>query len=224
MNIQTQLPRAAGDIIYPESDGQPMAENTLQFESITTIKGGLDAVFLDQSDVFVAGDLFWYPVEGRPDIRTAPDVMVVFGRPKKHRGSYLQWLEEGIPPKVTFEVQSPGNRPGEMVRKFQFYERYGVDEYYIYDPDHELLDGWKRAGPELKEIANLDGWISPALGIRFEFTGGKLKIYGPDGRPFATYVELVQQRDRARLEGEKQHQRAERLAAQLRTLGVDPDA
>jgi len=161
MNIQTQLPRSAGDIIYPESDGQPMAENTLQFESITTIKGGLDAVFLDQPDVFVAGDLFWYPVEGRPDIRTAPDVMVVFGRPKKHRGSYLQWMEEGIPPKVTFEVQSPGNRPGEMVRKFQFYERYGVDEYYIYDPDHEgtinvadhhgmagwtLYEGWKQRG------------------------------------------------------------------------------
>ena len=95
MSIETKSPGSAG-IIYPESDGQPMAENTRQFEAITTIKGGLDAVFLDAPDVFVAGDLFWYPVEGNNQIRTAPDIMVAFGRPKGHRGSYQQWREGAI--------------------------------------------------------------------------------------------------------------------------------
>ncbi len=57
-------------IVYPETDGEPMAENTLQFQWIVTIKEGLEAVFLDQPDVFVAGDLFWYPVEGDPTTRT----------------------------------------------------------------------------------------------------------------------------------------------------------
>ncbi len=33
-------------IVYPETDGQPMAENTLQFERIVTIKEGIDRVFL----------------------------------------------------------------------------------------------------------------------------------------------------------------------------------
>ena len=64
--------------------------------------------------MFVAGDLLWYPVEGKPSIRTAPDVMVVFGRPKGDRGSYKQWEEDGIAPQVVFEVLSPGNRAGEM--------------------------------------------------------------------------------------------------------------
>src|ERR1022692_1906330 len=75
------------EIDYPDSDGKPIADNTLQFDWIVKIYHGLNYVFRDRSDVFVAADLFWYPVEGRPDIRTAPDGMVSLGRPKGHRGS-----------------------------------------------------------------------------------------------------------------------------------------
>src|SRR5580658_2972978 len=105
-------------VVYPDSDGQPMAENTLQFEWIVTIKGGLDTRFTDDDNVFIAGDLLWYPVEGHPEIRQAPDALVAFGRPKGRRGSYMQWREEGIAPQVVFEVLSPGNRTGEMTNKF----------------------------------------------------------------------------------------------------------
>jgi hypothetical protein len=44
--------------------------------------GGLDAWFRHDPQVFVAGDLLWYPVEGNNRLSTAPDVMVAFGRPK----------------------------------------------------------------------------------------------------------------------------------------------
>jgi Uma2 family endonuclease len=223
-------PRPA--IIYPDSDGLPMSDNTLQFKWIVTIEGGLDAVFSDDPNVFVAGDLLWYPVEGKPTIRSAPDAMVVFGRPKGYRGSYKQWEEEGIPPHTVFEVLSPGNRAGEMERKFQFYERYGVEEYYIYDPDRGDLVGWRRANDILEEIPNMAGYQSPRLKIRFEPGDGpdNLKIIGPDGEPFLTYAELVKQRnaDRQRAEekarlAEEQTQRADRLAARLRELGIEPD-
>ena len=229
--------QAKPEVTYPESDGQPMAENTLQFEWIATLKGGLDAVFRDDPNVFVAGDLFWYPVEGDNTIRRAPDTMVVFGRLKGHRSAYLQWLENGIAPQVVFEVLSPGNRGAEMVRKFRFYALYGVEEYYTYDPDGGDLAGWRRVGDELQEIPIMNGWVSPRLGVRFELDRGELKIYGPDGRPFATYLELVEQREterrekererqereRERLEKEKERERADRLAAQLRQLGVEPE-
>ncbi len=78
-------PSAEPTIIYPDSDGQPMADNTKQFRCITTIQGGLDALFKNNTDIFVAGDLLWYPVEGDNKTRLAPDVMVVFGRPKGDR-------------------------------------------------------------------------------------------------------------------------------------------
>ena len=81
-------------INYPESDGKPMADNTKQFHWITVIKQNLDCLFAQDPQVFIAGDLFWYPVEGRPNIVTAPDVLVVFGRLKGDRGSYKQWEEK----------------------------------------------------------------------------------------------------------------------------------
>jgi Uma2 family endonuclease len=222
--------QAKPEVMYPEGDGQPMAENTLQFEYIAMLKGGLDAVFRNDPNVFVAGDLFWYPVEGDSEIRTAPDTMVVFGRPKGHRRSYLQWLENGIAPQITFEVLSPSNRGAELIRKFRFYEHYGVEEYYTYDPDFGDLAGWRRVGDKLQEIPSMLGWVSPRLGVRFELERGELKIYGPDGRPFATYLELIEQRERERQEREnerqekeKERERADRLAAQLRRLGVEPE-
>ena len=229
MSTQTQLP-IRPEVVYPESDGEPMADNTLQFEWITTIKGGLDALFREDPDVFVAGDLLWYPVEGDATVRAAPDVMVAFGRPKGDRGSYQQWREGGIAPQVVFEVLSPGNRVPEMIRKFQFYERHGVEEYYVYDPDADELAGWVRRGERLEGIADVTGWTSPRLQVRFEPGAGEMQIYGPDGEPFLTYVELAAQRTELAAQntalaeqGEAERQRAERLAEQLRALGVEPE-
>ncbi|MET0030805.1 MAG: Uma2 family endonuclease, partial [Limnospira maxima] len=66
-------------MIYPESDGQPMAEITEQFSWIVTIQGGIYALFKDYPIVFVAGDLLWYPVEGYNKLRLATVVMVAIG-------------------------------------------------------------------------------------------------------------------------------------------------
>ncbi len=141
-----QLEAPTKPIIYPDSDGKPIADNTKQFEWIVTIAGGLQALFADNPNVFVAGDLLWYPVEGDNKTRIAPDALVAFGRPQGHRGSYKQWEEGGIAPQVVFEVLSPNNTPQEMADKLAFYDRYGVEEYYLYDPDHGRLQGWRRQG------------------------------------------------------------------------------
>ena len=214
--MTTQIQLASQQVIYPENDGQPMADNTKQFRWIVTIQGGLDALFKDDPDIFVAGDLLWYPVERDNTLCKAPDVMVVFGRPKGDRGSYQQWQENNIAPQVVFEILSPGNRLTEMLNKLRFYERYGVDECYIYNPEGAELNGYLRSGEELREIAPIAGWMSPRLGVRFELSSKELELYRPDGQKFATYVELDQQRELAQ-------QRAERLAAKLQELGVDPD-
>jgi Uma2 family endonuclease len=177
-------------LLYPDSDGQPMSDNTLQFRWIVTFQGNLDLLFGQREDVFVAGDLLWYAEEGNPAERVAPDAMVVFGRPKGDRGSYQQWLEEGIAPQVVFEVLSPGNRSDEMNRKFDFYERHGVEEYYVYDPDLVQLTAWMRMDGRLRPVYPIGNHISPRLQIRFDLSGNELVIYGPDGRRFKTFVEI----------------------------------
>jgi hypothetical protein len=63
----------------------------------------------------------------------------------------------------------------------------------------------------------MKGWVSPRLKVRFDLDNeGNLKLFGPDGRPFATYLELIAQRDQA-------EQRIKRLEEQLRKLGVEPE-
>jgi hypothetical protein len=95
------------EIEYPESDGEPMAEDTVQSRWITMIEGNLDIIFRQDRDVFVAGDLFWYPVENDNKTRRAPDVMVAFGRPKGDRSADLQWLEGALRPRWSSRSSRP---------------------------------------------------------------------------------------------------------------------
>lgn len=209
------------EIIYPESDGKPMADNTKQFHWIVTIKQNLDWLYIDDPQVFVAGDLLWYPVEGQPKIAAAPDTMVVFGRPKGDRGSYKQWQEDNLAPQVVFEILSPSNTSIEMAKKLLFYDRYGVQEYYVYDPDDNSLEAWQRIGDSLDSVSEVNNWVSPRLGIRFDLTD-ELKIYRPDGIQFSSYSEINQllEQEKQRAENERQRaenerQRAEQVNQQL---------
>jgi hypothetical protein len=173
-------------------------------------------------------------------------------------------VEAGVAPQVVWEIMSPGNRVAEMQKKFQFYERHGVEEYYVYDPDRAHLEGWRREGDKLREIANMNGWVSPRLAIRFEMNAAELALYHPDGRQFLTFLELDQERaeeakarvkeeqarkladwerdkaekerDKAEKERDKAEKErdnislekatvdaaAEKLRAQLRALGIEP--
>ncbi|AFZ54368.1 Uma2 family endonuclease [Cyanobacterium aponinum UTEX 3222] len=205
-------------IIYPESDGQPMADNTKQFRWIVFLKENLECLFANNSNVFVAGDLLWYPQQGKPDIRVAPDVMVVFGRAKGDRGSYRQWEEDNIAPQVVFEIISPSNTMKEMLKKQQFYERYGVEEYYIYDPDRHDFTGFQRINDKLTLIDHINTWISPRLGIKFVFTQENLKVYYPDESPFLTTIELKQKADAEKQRADMEKQRADSAELELEKL------
>jgi Uma2 family endonuclease len=111
-----------------------------------------------------------------------------------------------------------------MTRKFQFYERYGIEEYYIYDPDRANLDGYLRQGSFLEPIDTLQDWISPRLGTRFGLSSdGKLELFRPDGQPFETYEQLAARAEQERLRAEQAEAEIQRLREQLRSLGKDPD-
>jgi len=224
-------------IIYPDSDGKPMADNTKQFNWIVLIKENLEILFAHDPLVFIAGDLLWYPVEGNNKLCQAPDAMVAFGRPKGDRGSYKQWQEQNIPPQVVFEILSPSNTIKEMVKKLNFYADYGVEEYYLYDPDKNDLSGWSRLEHRLTILEEMNGWVSPRLGIRFVLTEETLELYSTTNEKFFNRLELSQQAKRAQQGQEFERQRAEierqraeqaeqekqRLIAKLRELGVDPE-
>jgi Uma2 family endonuclease len=220
-NINQGGETIAPDIVYPESDGKPMADNTKQFAWIVKIKENLEILFKSNPDVFVAGDLFWYPVKGSNRIKLAPDTMVVFGRPKGQRGSYRQWEEDNIPPQVVFEILSPCNSKGEMTRKKLFYLKHGVEEYYVYDPDEISLEVSIRENNSFREVEDFATWTSPRLNIRFDMTGDELVIYYPDGSRFLSPVELSNYAEQERLLKEQERflkEQANQRAEQERLL------
>jgi Uma2 family endonuclease len=198
------------EIIYPESDGKPMADNTKQYTIIVRIKENLEHLFVDRDDVFIAADLFWYPVQYNNKLKYAPDVMVAFGRPKGDRGSYLQWEENNIAPQVVFEILSPGNTHGEMKKKFKFYQRYGVEEYYVYDPDTIELEGWIRNGNYLKRIQDITGWTSSYLNVTFDISQNDLILYDSEGNKFTSLTEAKCKANLEQQRAEKEQQRAEK--------------
>ncbi|MCE9562897.1 MAG: Uma2 family endonuclease [Planctomycetes bacterium] len=194
-----------------------MSDNTWQFNWIVRIHSNLDVQYRANPNVFVAGNHLIYAVEGKVGIRQAPGVYVVFGRPKADRGSYKVWEEGGVFPQVVFEVWSPHNRQQAMEDKRDFYEKYGAEEYYIVYPEFPShAEGWRREGGSLVRIADMNGHVSPRLGMRFVLEAGELTLIGRDGRPFRTAMEMAQEQAEA-------EQQAARLAAKLRELGVDPD-
>jgi Uma2 family endonuclease len=233
-------------IHYPESDGQPMGDNDLQRDWILMLVENLQGLLAHQQ-AYVTGNLFWYPVEGNNRIVQAPDTMVVLGRPPGRRRTYKQWEEAGIAPQVVFEVLSHSNTTKEMLQRLQFYNLYGVEEYYVIDPEAgppAELEIWLRGVSKLEESSWTGDWISPRLGIRFQREAGGLAVFHPDGYRFEKPATLMRriwsaeeraqaERERAQTERERaqaqqeraqaERERAERLAEKLRRAGIDPD-
>jgi Uma2 family endonuclease len=123
------------------------------------------------------------------------------------------WEESDIFPQVIFEVWSPNNRYDEMQVKFAFYEKYGAEEYYILYPEFPMYaEAYRRDGAKFARVAEVNGYVSPRTGLRFVRETGQLTVFGRDGRPLRTAEELAAEAERAA-----------KLAAKLRELGVDPD-
>jgi Uma2 family endonuclease len=227
-------------LFYPDSDGKPMADNTVQYRWIVRLVANLRYLFKEQT-VFVAGDLLWYPqqVTVPPAPRQAPDAMVVFGRPPGERGSYKQWEEDNIAPQVVFEILSPSNSAREMLKKQSFYREHGVLEMFFYDPDSHDFWGLVRANQQedFFPVTALNfPWTSPILGIRFEMFEEGLEVFYPDGERFKDPETLFeernqaqqernqaqQERNQAQQERNQAQQERDRAFARLRELGIDP--
>ena len=201
-----------------------MAVSTLHFEWLVTIKENLETLTQDKN-IFVAGDLLWYPVQGRVDICKAPDVMVAIGRPKGDRLSYLQWLEEGVAPQVVFEVYSKSNRRRNNKEDLlAFYEKYGVEEFYSYDPELNKFVVHIRQDNRLMRLEGLQKWVSPLLKIQFNWSEKDFEILHPDGEHFVRFEELERRNRYLRMqyaEVEKLRQRERQRLVQVEKEAED---
>ncbi len=230
----------SGEVFYPESDGKPIADNMAQARWMTFLSTNLGLLYKDDPDVLVAMDLLWYPVKDKVDVVAAPDVMVIFGRPKYDRGSYKTWAEGGVAPQVVFEIMSDSNTVGEMLKKSGFYQQHGVKEFYLYDPDTGAFEVVLFADSGMNVVSVETEWTSPLLGVRFAPQArADMEVYYPDGSPFQSFKESqellvyrTRERDRERERANNERLRAdaergradtERLRAEAETKRADAE-
>ncbi len=127
------------EVIYPESDGEPMGETGYHVRASLDLFGALRQFFINESDVYVSADMFFYYEKGNPRACRAPDVMVTKGVGNHERRIFKLW-EERSGPCVIFEITSKSTMIEDMVNKSSLYASLGVREYYLFDPLEEYLD------------------------------------------------------------------------------------
>jgi Uma2 family endonuclease len=239
--LPTQQPT---EIFYPSEDGEPLAESYDHVYAILTTLAVLKQYLVGRQATVLA-DQFLYYSQGFPNLRVAPDVMVIFEVAPGGRDNYKIW-EEGQVPAVIFEITSPGTKAQDMGFKKTLYEQLGVKEYWLFDPRGEWiaekLRGYRRRGEGYELVT--DGQ-SEALGLRLVVEGKLIGFYRENtGEKLLIPEELwaawqeaqeVAERERQRAEqaekiaererqiAEQERQRAEQLVAQLRALGIEPE-
>ena len=135
LRLQDDPNYSDGEIYYPDSDDEPMAENEHQAIAMHYAFGALRVWFRSRDDVYVFMDMFVYYVEGDGYSVFAPDIGVVMGARGKHRRlSWFTWREGGIAPTLIIEFSSPNAWREDAARKRDLYAQLEVDEYWRIDP------------------------------------------------------------------------------------------
>lgn len=214
----TLLSQQQTPVIYPSEDGEPLAES---YDHLYAIFITLEVLrqYLIGRQATVLGDQFLYYCQGSPRMRVTPDVMVIFNVEPGGRDNYKIW-EEGQVPSVIFEMTSLATRNYDMAFKKVIYEQLEVEEYWVFDPKgewlQEKLQGYRlNKGVVYEPIADS---YSTVLGLRLAVEGKLIAFYrGDSGERLLMPEEL-------RVAWQQERDRAEALTAQLRALGVEPEA
>ena len=234
---QSGLPHDA--VVYPCSDGQPMAETGLHRRCMVDVADTLELWFRrhGRDDVYVGSNNFLYYERGNPRAVVAPDVYVVVGAPAGLRDTYMLWNEPKGPDFV-LEVTSASTRYNDERRKRDVYAALGVREYFLYDPRAEWLvpplQGWRlhegafRALPAVTMLSNRGMAVaSEVLGLelRDERAQRRVRLRDPaTGENLLTHEESERAREEEAARRKAAEARAAELVARLRALEGTPES
>jgi Uma2 family endonuclease len=132
------------------------------------------------------------------------------------RKSWVVWEEDGKYPNVIVEILSETTAATDKGLKKQIYQdSFRTPDYFWFDPDtlefagFDLLDGqYQPLEPNAQGLL----W-SQQLELYLGVHQKQLRFFTPEGQLLPTPEEVAEQ----------ETQRAERLAAKLRELDIDPD-
>lgn len=199
-NVAVKLPKsetlpANGEVYYPSEEPKKMGETDYQHIQISVLEQQLRLFLSEKKDVYLASDLIVYYEEGNPNRRFAPDLMVCFDVENKKRRSYKLW-EEKVVPSAIIEVASEATWQKDVTTKRRLYEKLGVAEYYVIDPEYKYLPQPMLAYRlEFGELVRLsiqnDRIFSEALGLEIVNTGEDFRFFDVEKNEFISTVSEI---------------------------------
>lgn len=174
-------PTIVREVVYPDSDGEPMGETQLHIGWSIRLLQILEHRY-ERQRVLTGANLIFYWVEGEPQYSVVPDLFVVLDcDPDPPRRVFKTW-EEGCVPNFVLEVTSSSTRRKDESTKPGIFMDIGVGEYVMYDPTGDYLD------PPLRMLRLVDGryvavepdaegrLLSEELGIVLRLVDGALEL------------------------------------------------
>jgi Uma2 family endonuclease len=225
---QTQPDVEFETIVVPPgnlSSDEPPLESSLHLQQLMLLLKCLDWLWHDRTDYFAAGNLtvYYSPRQKKSEDFRGPDFFVVLGTEKRPRKSWVVWEEEGQYPHVIVELLSDSTAAVDRGFKKQLYQdTFRTHDYFWFDPVSLELEGFHLVDGQYEVItANASGHLwSQQLGLYLGIQNQQLRFFTE-----ADELVLTPEEDAnfQRQQNDLQQQQNERLAAKLRSLGVNPD-
>ena len=249
--METDVPSAPPCNLYSD---EPEMETNLHLRQMLLFIACLDWLWRDRDDYFCAGNLTVYYsdkcIKNR-DFR-GPDFFVALGVEQRERKSWTIWEEDGKYPDVIIEILSDTTAKVDRTTKKDLYQNtFRTPEYFWFDPQTLEFQGfsWNRGVYQAID-PNPQGWMwSDCLQLFLGVHAHQLRFFTPAAELVPTPQEAAllaqeaaliaqqtalaaeqqqsaaeQQQSAAEQRAIQADQRADRLAAKLRELNIDPDA
>ncbi|MEL6458029.1 MAG: Uma2 family endonuclease [Cyanobacteria bacterium J06621_15] len=191
---------------------EPPLETELHLEQIILLLKCLKWLWQDRNDFYAAGNLTIYYSQNKrknEDFR-GPDFFVVLDTERKLRKSWVVWEEDGKYPNVIVEILSESTADTDKEAKKKLYQNtFRTPDYFWFDPYTLEFAGFHLLDGEYEPLEpNEHGYLwSKQLGLYLGIHEGLLRYFTAEGKLVPTPEE-----------------QAEKLAAKLRELNIDPDS
>jgi Uma2 family endonuclease len=190
---------------------EPEMESSLHYAQLALLVSCLSWLWRKRDDYFIGANLTIYfsrqQLKNR-DFR-GPDFFLVKHTQNRPRRSWVVWEEDGKYPDLIIELLSESTAEIERTLKKTLYQdRFRTHEYFWFSPETLEFAGFRLSGQTYQPIQpNPAGQLwSETLDLYLGVCAGKLRYFTAQGQ-------LVRSSE----------EEAEHLAAQLRSLGVEPD-
>jgi len=239
------MARLMQDASQLESD-EPEMESSLHYIQLALLVACLEWHWRGRNDFFVGANLTIYYSQQQlrnRDFR-GPDFFLIKNTEKRPRRSWVVWEEKGRYPDIIIELLSESTaRVDRNQKKILYQNSFKTLEYFWFDPENLEFAGFRLVSQEYQAILpNEFGRLwSEVLELYLGIHDGKLRYFTPDGELVSTSEESALQAQEQAAQAQEQaaqaqeqaaqaqeqaaqaQERAERLANQLRALGIEPE-